>query len=143
MKESKQEQSRLKGELATQEKSLRSELMQAQNRSSSNEQNELKLANEIKSLQTSLEFSESKKEEFELQVEAMLEYNKQIKNIEVQEASLKKLKSTLDQKTKSLETEEKRQKQSEELLRKEQADWKAANTKRQEGLESELQSKIT
>lgn len=76
MKESKQEQSRLKGELATQEKSLRSELMQAQNRSSSNEQNELKLANEIKSLQTSLEFSESKKEEFELQVEAMLEYNK-------------------------------------------------------------------
>ena len=61
----------------------------------------------------------------------------------MQEASLKKLKSTLDQKTKSLETEEKRQKQSEELLRKEQADWKAANTKRQEGLESELQSKIT
>lgn len=81
--------------------------------------------------------------EFELQVEAMLEYNKQIKNIEVQEASLKKLKGTLDQKQKSLEGEERRQKQSEELLRKEQAEWKAVNTKRQEVLEAELQSKIT
>ena len=31
-----------------------------------------------------------------MQVDAMLEYNKQIKNIEVQEQSLKKLKGTLD-----------------------------------------------
>ena len=105
--------------------------MQAQNRSSSNEQNELKLTNDVKDLQKQLTFAESKKMEFELQVEAMLEYNKQIKNIEVQEASLKKLKSTLDQKQKSLETEEKNQRQSEDSLRKEQAEWKSANTKRQ------------
>ena len=31
-----------------------------------------------------------------MQVKAMLEYSKQIKNLEVQEQSLKKLKSTLD-----------------------------------------------
>lgn len=60
----------------------------------------------------------------------MLEYNKQAKNIEVQEASLKKLKGTLDLKQKALESEEKRQKQSEELLKKEQDEWKAVNTKR-------------
>ena len=44
---------------------------------------------------------------------------------------MKKLKSTLDQKQKSLETEEKNQRQSEDSLRKEQAEWKSANTKRQ------------
>jgi len=53
-----------------------------------------------------------------------------VKNIEVQEQSLKKLKSTLDQKQKALTAEEQRVKQSEELLRKEQAEWKAENTKR-------------
>jgi len=78
-----------------------------------------------------------------MQVEAMLEYNKQIKNIEVQEQTLKKLKGTLDNKQKSLESEEKRQRQNEELLRKEQSEWKAVNTKRQNTLEADLQSKIT
>ena len=73
----------------------------------------------------------------------MLEYNKQAKNIEVQEQSLRKLKGTLDSKQKALEAEEKRQKQSEELLRKEQAEWKDANTKRQQVLEADLQSKIS
>ena len=66
-----------------------------------------------------------------MQVDAMLEYNKQIKNIEVQEQSLKKLKGTLDSKQKSLDTEERRQRQAEELLRKEQSEWKDVNTKRQ------------
>jgi len=37
----------------------------------------------------------------------------------VQEQSLKKLKNTLDQKQKALEAEEKRQKSSDEMLRKE------------------------
>lgn len=53
-KESKQEASRLKGELATQEQTLRSELMQAQNRGSSNEQNEQRLTGEVKDLQKQL-----------------------------------------------------------------------------------------
>lgn len=43
-----------------------------------------------------MQIEETKRSEFEVQVETMLEYNKQIKNIEVQEQSLKKLKSTLD-----------------------------------------------
>ena len=78
-----------------------------------------------------------------MQVAALLEYNKQAKNIEVKEQSLKKLKTTLDQKQKALEAESKRQQQDEENLRKEQAEWKAVNTKRQELLEADLQSKIT
>ena len=65
-----------------------------------------------------------------MQVAALLEYNKQAKNIEVKEQSLKKLKTTLDQKQKALEAESKRQQQDEENLRKEQAEWKAVNTKR-------------
>lgn len=48
----------------------------------------------------------------------------------------------MDSKQKALESEDKRQKQNEESLRKEQGDWKAVNTKRQNQLESELQSKI-
>ena len=55
---------------------------------------------------------------------------------------MKKLRSTLDSKQKSLEYEDKRQKQNEELLRKEQAEWKTVNTKRQQQLETDLQSKI-
>lgn len=55
---------------------------------------------------------------------------------------MKKSRSTLEQKQKALESEEKRQKQNEELLRKEQAEWKAVNTKRQQQLENDLQSKI-
>ena len=43
-----------------------------------------------------MQIEETKRSECEVQVETMLEYNKQIKNIEVQEQSLKKLKSTLD-----------------------------------------------
>ena len=78
-----------------------------------------------------------------MQVEALLEYNQQAKNIEVQEQSLQKLKGTLDQKQSSLEAEETRQRHSEELLRKEQAEWKEVNTKRQAVLEAELQSKLT
>ena len=77
-----------------------------------------------------------------MQVEALLEYNEQAKNIEVQEQSLQKLKSTLDQKQSSLEAEETRQRHSEELLRKEQAEWREVNTKRQAVLEAELQSKL-
>ena len=61
----------------------------------------------------------------------MLEYNNQIKNLEVQEQSLKKLKSTLDQKQALLDSEDKRQRQTEELLRKEQSEWKDINSKRQ------------
>lgn len=61
----------------------------------------------------------------------------------MQEKSLKKLKGTLDQKQKSLEAEEKRQKQSEDLLKKEQTEWKAVNTKRQQVLEDDLQSKLS
>jgi len=56
---------------------------------------------------------------------------------------LKKLKTTLDQKQKALEAESKRQQQDEENLRKEQAEWKDVNTKRQELLEADLQSKIS
>lgn len=78
-----------------------------------------------------------------MQVASLLEYNLQVKNIEVQEQSLKKLRSNLDQKQKTLESEEKRQKQSEELLKKEQSEWKAENDKRQKASEAELQSKIS
>ena len=53
------------------------------------------------------------------------------------------MKSALDQKQKALEAEEKRQKLSEELLKKEQAEWKDVNTKRQSLLEADLQSKIS
>lgn len=60
----------------------------------------------------------------------------------MQEKSLKKLKGTLDQKQKSLEAEEKRQKQSEDLLKKEQTEWKAVNTKRQQVLEDDLQKYV-
>lgn len=56
---------------------------------------------------------------------------------------MKKLKTTLDQKQKALEAESKRQQQDEENLRKEQAEWKDVNTKRQELLEADLQSKIS
>ena len=94
-------------------------------------------------LQQKLEQAEEEKNQFETQVEALLEYNKQAKNIEVQEKSLKKLKGTLDQKQKALEAEEKRQKQSEDLLKKEQTEWKAVNTKRQQVLEADLQSKLS
>ena len=55
-----------------------------------------------------------------MQVDSLLEYNTQVKNIEVQEKSLLKLKNTLEQKQKSLAAEEQRQKQSEDQLRKEQ-----------------------
>jgi len=40
------------------------------------------------------------------------------------------LKTTLEQRQKALEAESKRQQQEEENLRKEQAEWKAVNTKR-------------
>jgi uncharacterized membrane protein len=84
----------------------------------------------VKELTSKLDAAEQDKVNFEMQIESLLEYNKQVKNIEVQEQSLKKLKTTLDQKQKSLEAESARQQQNEENLRKEQAEWKAVNTKR-------------
>ena len=57
--------------------------MQAQNRSSSTQAKEAELSSEIKALQGKLESAESEKQSFEMQVEALLEYNKQAKNIEV------------------------------------------------------------
>ena len=44
---------------------------------------------------------------------------------------MSKLKGTLDQKQKALDAVEGRQQQAEELLRKEQSEWKAIHTKRQ------------
>ena len=72
--------------------------MQAQNRSAANSQEEKKLVNEKKELKQQLAEAENKRQELELQVQTMLEYSKQIKNLEVQEQSLKKLKSVLEQK---------------------------------------------
>ena len=128
--------------MAAAEKKNKSELMQAQNRVATNEKKETQLSDEIKSLKDQLAGAEEEKKQFELQVDSLLEYNRQVKNIEVQEQSLKKSRSTLEQKQKALESEEKRQKQNEELLRKEQAEWKAVNTKRQQQLENDLQSKL-
>ena len=66
-----------------------------------------------------------------MQVEALLNFNEQIKNVEAEQQVMSKLKGTLDQKQKALDAVEGRQQQAEELLRKEQSEWKAIHTKRQ------------
>ena len=66
-----------------------------------------------------------------MQVEALLNFNEQIKNVEAERQVMSKLKGTLDQKQKALDAVEGRQQQAEELLRKEQSEWKAIHTKRQ------------
>lgn len=57
--------------------------MQVQNRSSASAAKEKQLADEVADLRTKLEAAEFEKQQIEVQVEALLEYNKQAKNIEV------------------------------------------------------------
>ena len=57
--------------------------------------------------------------------------------------SLKKLKSSLDQKTNTLKQEENRQKQTQDSLKKEKSEWKDVSVKKQQELEASLQKKIT
>ena len=57
--------------------------------------------------------------------------------------SLKKLKSSLDQKTNTLKQEENRQKQAQDSLKKEKSEWKDVSVKKQQELEASLQKKIT
>ena len=98
--ESQKEVSKMKAQMADAEKKLKSDLMQAQNRAASNKTKETELGGEIKSLKYQLAQAEEAKRQFELQVDSLLEYNRQVKNIEVQEQSLKKLRSTVDSKQK-------------------------------------------
>ena len=53
---------------------------------------------QVEELKRQLEQAETKKQQFEMQVEAMLDFNEQIKNLEVEEQSMTKLKSSLDSK---------------------------------------------
>ena len=76
--------------------------------------------------------------QLEMQLDTLQGYIQQAKDLDESENELKQLQSSIAQKQKSIESEQKRLARAEEILKKEQSEWKEIYAKKQQALEDEL-----
>ena len=76
--------------------------------------------------------------QLEMQLDTLQGYVQQAKDLDESENELKKLQNIIAQQQKSIESEQKRLSRAEEILKKEQAEWKEVYAKKQQALEGEL-----
>ena len=76
--------------------------------------------------------------QLEMQLDTLQGYVQQAKDLDESENELRKLQNIIAQQQKSIESEQKRLSRAEEILKKEQAEWKEVYTKKQQALEEKL-----